>query len=297
MFLVPDDPGVRKRMEDAFERAAERLGCAALPDAPGAWGHGGRTHGRPVEGPAGVAWLRVLAVPVERRGSKLWAGNEMAAAVLPRAVPRPRLLDAVEWIDGEVAHRAELSSYVAASVCSSAPALTDRIHLPGAWWVRLREALRAVAATPVPGARPPVVSQEYVARAIPRYLGETDVDTTVTRWSLAHGDLHWANLTAPELTVLDWEGFGPAPFGFDAAHLYAYSLPVPEVADGVRRTFADVLAAPDGRLAELTVAAMIVQAAERDPVHARLAPLVLAHLRGSRSVGGAEFDEQDSGGY
>ncbi|RSN52509.1 hypothetical protein DMH08_28485 [Actinomadura sp. WAC 06369] len=139
----------------------------------------------------------------------------------------------------------------------------------------------------MPVCRSPVVSQEYVARAIPRYVGETNVDATVTRWSLAHGDLHWANLTMPELTILDWEGFGPAPFGFDAANLYAYSLPVPEVAADVRRAFAHVLATPDGRLAELIVAAMIVQAAERDDVHARLAPLVLKHVRGSRSVGGA----------
>ncbi|MFD0901487.1 phosphotransferase [Actinomadura sediminis] len=184
----------------------------------------------------------------------------------------------MEWDADGLAHRAELSAYIATPVCSPAPALTERIRLPDAWWARLREAIEAVAVTPSPGSRSPVITQEYIHRAIPRYLGNTGVDTTVTRWSLAHGDLHWANLTRPELTILDWEGFGPAPFGFDAAHLYAYTLPVPEVAADVRRTFADVLATPDGRLAELTVAAMILQAAERDPVHARLAPLVSAHL-------------------
>ena len=124
-----------------------------------------------------------------------------------------------------------------------------------------------------------MITQDYIHRTIRRYLGDIGVDTTVRRWDLAHGDLHWANLTSPELTILDWEGFGPAPRGFDAAHLYAYTLPVPELAARVRAVFADVLATPEGRLAELTVAAILLQAADRDPVHARLAPAVREHAR------------------
>ncbi|WP_433228944.1 phosphotransferase [Actinomadura formosensis] len=214
-----------------------------------------------------------------KEGGKLWTGTQEAAATLPMEVPRPRLLDAAGWVHEGYAYRAELSTYVTAPVCSPTPDLTEHIALPDAWWSRLQRAASTVAATPVPDGRPRVISQDYVHRTIPRYLGDAGIDTTVRRWTLAHGDLHWANLTSPELTILDWEGFGPAPHGFDAANLHAYALPVPELAARVRDTFADVLATRDGLLAELTVAAILLQAADRDAIHARLAPHLRAHAQ------------------
>ncbi|MEO3826050.1 phosphotransferase [Actinomadura sp. B10D3] len=279
MFFEPDDPDVRARMHAAFAGATIRLDCAPAEGATETWGHSGRTIGAPVTTSSGNAWLRVLEAPVGKEGGKLWTGTQEAAATLPMKIPRPRLLASADWVDEGYAYRAELSTYVTAPVCSPTPDLTQHIALPGAWWSQLKRATSTVATTPVPDNRPRVISQGYVHRTIPRYLGEAGIDTNVRRWSLAHGDLHWANLTSPELTILDWEGFGPAPHGFDAAHLYAYTLPVPELAASVRDTFADVLATRDGLLAELTVAAILLQAANRDPVHARLAPHVRAHAQ------------------
>ncbi|MGG2461549.1 hypothetical protein ACO0M4_17295 [Streptomyces sp. RGM 3693] len=37
--------------------------------------------------------------------------------------------------------------------------------------------------------------------------------------------------------LLDWEGFGLAPVGYDAAMLLAYSLLAPGFADRIRETF------------------------------------------------------------
>lgn len=68
--------------------------------------------------------------------------------------------------------------------------------------------------------------------------------------------LHWSNLTGPSLAILDWEGWGLALAGTDAATLHAYSLPVPEVAAQVHETFADILDTPDGLQARLLVAVM-----------------------------------------
>ncbi|TDC93334.1 phosphotransferase [Actinomadura sp. 7K507] len=147
----------------------------------------------------------------------------------------------------------------------------------------MQRATNAVATTPAPDNRQRVITQDYIHRTIPQYLGDVGIDTTVRRWTLAHGDLHWANLTWPELNILDWEGFGLAPYGFDAAHLYAYTLPVAELAKRVRTTFAGILATPEGRLAELTVAAILLQAADRDPVHARLAPRIREFVRRLRA--------------
>lgn len=263
-------------MRAAHAHAVSRLAHVREPGTAEAWGHGGRTLGGPVTGPHRRAWLRVLETPRDKRGGKLWFGTQQAAA-LPLSVPRPQLLKVTDWNAGEYAYRAELTAYVTAPVCSTTPDLPNPVNVPGAWWTQLRNALDEIATTPVPAAREPVISQAYVHRAIPRFLGIDDIDTTVRRWTLAHGDLHWANLTAPELTILDWEGFGPAPYGFDAANLHAYALSAPDMAAAVHDTFADILDTPDGRLAELTVAAIVLQAADRDHVHARLAPHAQAH--------------------
>ncbi|WP_237527925.1 hypothetical protein [Streptomyces sp. SID2119] len=77
------------------------------------------------------------------------------------------------------------------------------------------------------------------------------------------GDLHWANLAGPQLSVLDREGWGMAPAGYDAALLHAYSLAVPELAERVRREFSDILASEAGCFAELVVITELLQSAER----------------------------------
>ncbi|MGW4804768.1 hypothetical protein [Kitasatospora sp. NPDC004272] len=106
------------------------------------------------------------------------------------------------------------------------------------------------------------VRQEYLDRAMPQYLGVA-VDTRVSTWTTAHGDLHWADLTSPTLAVLDWEGWGVAPAGYDAAVLHSYSLLVPETAAEVRRRLGHVLDTPAGRFAELVVITELLQTTAR----------------------------------
>ncbi|MGG2460143.1 hypothetical protein ACO0M4_10035 [Streptomyces sp. RGM 3693] len=96
------------------------------------------------------------------------------------------------------------------------------------------------------------VHQPFLDRAMPQFLG-SPIDTTPPSLSTAHGDFHWANFCAPELRVFDWEGWGLAPTGYDAAVLHSHSLLVPSVAACARRELEDVLNTPEGRYAELAV--------------------------------------------
>ncbi len=96
-------------MHTAHARAAAQLGCTAGP-GPHAWGHGARTLGGPVTTPAGPAWLRVLETPPGKTGGKLWTGTAQADHALPPSIPRPRLLDALEWATADHAYRAELTT-------------------------------------------------------------------------------------------------------------------------------------------------------------------------------------------
>ncbi|MEV5898379.1 hypothetical protein [Streptomyces sp. NPDC052127] len=84
----------------------------------------------------------------------------------------------------------------------------------------------------------------------------------MARWTAAYSDLHWANLTAAPLRLLDWEGWGRTPEGCDAATLYAYTLFQEDVAARVRDAF-PVLGSPVGLAAEATVCAQLLQTVAR----------------------------------
>lgn len=77
---------------------------------------------------------------------------------------------------------------------------------------------------------------------------------------------------------MDWEGWGTAPTGYDAATLYLHSLPVPDLAERVRKEFCNLLGDPAGRVGELTACTEILQAANRVPFYADLADKVRHHL-------------------
>lgn len=60
------------------------------------------------------------------------------------------------------------------------------------------------------------------------------VHTALGEWRPAHADFNWANTTAPAFCMFDWEDWGMAPRGLDAASLWGASLAVPTLADRVR---------------------------------------------------------------
>jgi hypothetical protein len=223
-----------------------------------------------------------MEASADHPGGAWWTGTELAERALPAAVRRPRLLGVTDWSEGQYRYRAELTSYVAAPSCSDSPDLRHAPDLPGCWFADLRSSLDALASTPAPPDRQAIVNVSHMRKAVRHFLAVDVFDATVFSWVLAHGDLHWANVTGPELTILDWEGFGLAPRGYDPAFLYAYALPHPATAAAIRRQFADVLDTREGRLAELFVAAGIVMSGSAGhkksaPAHSRLLPLVRAH--------------------
>ncbi|MEU0916758.1 hypothetical protein ABZ384_04920 [Streptomyces cyaneofuscatus] len=266
MFSEPDDPAVVDRMRAAHAVACAALAAAPCPPASGgtreAWGWQGRTLGKPATGPYGPGWLRVVHSSVERAGGKLWTGPEDAERLVPRHVPRPRLHLVREWAEGDDVYRAELYDFVADGAVSAAPVLDEAPRLTAAWWSGLRTAIGGLSTVRTERT---AVRQAYLDRAMPKYLAFLcrPVPTAPPAWSTAHGDLHWANLAGPQLSILDWEGWGMAPAGYDAALLHAYSLAVPEIAERVRREFSDILASEAGRFAELVVITELLQSAER----------------------------------
>ena len=97
-----------------------------------------------------------------------------------------------------------------------------------------------------------ITTQEKITGRLLSFFGSA-VDSIVTRWTTAHGDLNWTNLTAPSVGILDWESFGTAPAGYDAATLYCLSLLAPDTAKKVHDAFPDILDSPDGIRSQLHV--------------------------------------------
>lgn len=190
-------------------------------------------------------------------------------------VTKPALYDAVEEIKDGHAYRSELNQYVAEPVRSPSPVLdadvlsADAGPLPAQWWESLRADLERVATTPTDRV---AVRQEWADRSVPRFLGVPA--PRITEWETAHGDLQPANLTSGTPYLLDWEGFGRAPVGYDPAMLLVYSLLAPGFAQRIRETF-PVLATEPGRTAQIIVITELMQSASRGD-HPELVPALRA---------------------
>jgi hypothetical protein len=277
MFTAPE-PTVRDRMLSARSHAYALLGLA--DSAGGAvWGYAGRTLSCAVTTPARPAWLRLVSEPEGKGAGKLWEGPKASEDSVPPTVPRPRLINLEDWSADGWDYRAELYEFVSTPPVSKSPILRDGVDLPDSWWHDLHRALDHLARVPT---HREAVREQYIRRRVPEFTGITPGEIT---WTTAHGDLHWANLTGPQLTLLDWEGWGTAPTGYDAANLYLHSLPAPDLAERIRKEFAHVLETPAGRVGELTACTEILQAAARVPFYADLANSVRQHLDRLRAPG------------
>ncbi|QUX28704.1 hypothetical protein KGD83_26415 [Nocardiopsis akebiae] len=81
-------------------------------------------------------------------------------------------------------------------------------------------------------------------------------------WRIGHGDLHWGNVTATELFLLDWDSWGRVPRGLDAAKPWEASYRVPEPGAEIIERF-PVPSTRDGLISRVLVCANRVLGARR----------------------------------
>lgn len=234
------------------------------------WGWRGRTLSQPVSTAARPAWLRLASAPAGQASATFWDGQIEADKAMPASVPRPRLRSWHDWHDGRWQYRAELYDHAQTSPVSASAVLTTEPDLPPAWWAAIRSALSDIAAVPTHRL---TIQPAYLRQAMPRFLGTPVTTSSPGPWITAHGDFHFANISAPSLQIFDFEGWGLAPHGYDVATLHTYSLLVPGVAARIREEFASVLKTPSGRFAELVAITELLHAASRGEHRQLLDPL------------------------
>ncbi|MCX4428958.1 hypothetical protein [Streptomyces mirabilis] len=267
MYSPPPDPDTEQRMRAHHAHTAKALDVQVEPGVE-FWGWAGRTLGAPARTATGAAvWLRLVSAPEDKAAGKLWDGAlDAQYAFGDLDGRRPALLVVHDAVDDGTAYRGELSVRVDEPVLSDDPVLQHDLQLPDSWWTGLAGSLAKVSAVDTDRV---AVRQQYVERAIPDFVGIPA--PAVSCWTTAHADVHWSNLTSP-LRLLDWEGWGRSPEGFDAATLYAYSLLQPDTAARVRAVF-PVLGSPAGLAAEATVCAQLLQTVSRGDNLTLAAPL------------------------
>jgi hypothetical protein len=160
--------------------------------------------------------------------------------------------------------RADETELITDSSIKPGGILTIEPELSEAWWATLNSSLDALAKYPTTriatsaGSR---ITQERITTAIQQVF--PDIDTTITEWTTAHADLAWANLTAPNCYLLDWEDWGLAPRGYDASTVWGASLAVPALAERVYQERHTDLDSRSGQLAQLYYCAKVIAVGER----------------------------------
>ncbi|MEC3995036.1 phosphotransferase [Actinacidiphila sp. DG2A-62] len=186
-------------------------------------------------------------------------------------VHKPELHAVYDHQTDGIAYRAELTAYTSSPVLSPDPVLSAELDLAPEFLEQLHADVRTVNQAVTDRV---AVRQQWIDRVVP--LMTSQEAPQIRTWQCAHGDFHPANLTQ-DGTILDWEGFGMAPAGYDAATLYAYSLTAPKTAARIFEEF-KILDSPDGRQALLVVATELLQAASRG-AHPHLVPDLVALAR------------------
>jgi hypothetical protein len=213
-------------------------------------------------------WVRIERRPRSRIDGQGWNGIEAAAAL--EGIRQPRWIAGMSWRDAEVSAmwRADETELVAAAPVKSGGRLTVDPMLPDAWWTTLNTSLNSLAVQETTRVATPdtmTITQDGVRRTICETFGLSI--GTVDEWVPAHADLNWANVTAPDCWVLDWEDWGLAPRGFDSATLWVDSLAVPTLAARAWYERRADLESKDGRLMILFNLAKVIEYGPDDPLH------------------------------
>lgn len=207
-------------------------------------------------------WVRIEVRHPDKVSSQGFNGTELAGSLT--GIAKPAWYASVEWQDDTTGllWRADETELVIAAPIKPGGILTKDPQLPKSWWSTLNTSLDALAhADTIRAAtlHTEPLTQARVSNEIQAVFGE-NIDTTVEGWAPAHADFTWANLTGPECWILDWEDWGLAPRGLDAAMLWAASLAVPDLAEQVYQARKSDLDSRDGQLMQLFFAAIIIGA-------------------------------------
>lgn len=232
--------------------------------------HTARLHsvGAEVQDGSGKGWLRVVYDDPEWSDTPSYlAGNVTANEI--QGIPKPQIRKWHEWEVHDRTIRAELADFISGDPVAEDMILTREPELTDQWMSQLSTAIDTLATHPLP---PAGLDADDLNNGILAFFGIA-VDVREVPWATAHCDLHWGNLMAPTLYVLDWEIWGSAPAGYDAATLYCTSLLAPTTANRVQAALRTHLDSHAGHIATLAAATRLLRFADTGDYQPLVRPL------------------------
>jgi hypothetical protein len=210
-------------------------------------------------------WVRIEVRDLSRMDGQGW-GTESAA--LLHGIAMPTWFQGISWLDAEhgVMWRADETDYIRERPIKAGGILTADPELPESWWATLNESLDALANQSTARIATPTlqpITQDRLTSTVHTVFPGVDTAVPPDEWAPAHADLSWPNLTAPACYLLDWEDFGMAPRGWDAATLWSESLAAGVAAERVRQERRGDMDSRTGTLAQLYQCAKLIAAGHR----------------------------------
>ncbi len=250
VFLKPRSPFV---VLDGFDATIERKhlldGCRRLgvkPRGPVTAEVIRRSVGVAAVGPDGFrSWVKVSALV--GAASHPWRDAELSASEI-RGVSKPEILALRQWAQDDrhwLALQMTLAPSPVVDAGYYAGAASASVGAP--WIASLQHALDILRKV---GTDRESISADEMSTVIKERFGP-HVEHTADEWHCAHGDVHWANVTHPHFMLLDWEHWGLAPRGYDAAYITVFSCARPDLVRILEAAFAADLDTRSGRVARL----------------------------------------------
>jgi hypothetical protein len=207
--------------------------------------YGGSVGTRVLDNSSEPRWLRVGRLRPRENPREGW---ETSAAIPDVAKPMWFYTHEFEH-EGEPL-RADLLSLAPSPACTSELILTERPPIGRDWFTALRCSIDALERWPTQRVS---IDADNAANVVLGRVGSR-VPRTVKRLVSSHTDMHWCNITAPVFSMLDWDSWGLAPYGYGPATAYCSALLVPDVADEIYNTFVDQFETTDGRISLIMAA-------------------------------------------
>lgn len=246
--------------------AAKKQGLS-LKGAP-AYGWHQKSIGSKAESDSGnLYWVKLISAPIEEALGREWEGEVNAGSIL--LSNKPKLVDFYDQVIDGAVYRVLISELAKSPVSGpNAWTISRPDEISEEYLFHIFSSLRQLRQTQTNRVN---TRYDLVRRRVFERWG-TEVDERHCEWETVHGDLHWSNLTSPDLSILDWEGWGRGLRGQDVAFLLAFSGLYPDVCDRIRKVFASYLAHPKTMLALMFATSELLRMAERYGDHPELVP-------------------------